>query len=160
MDDEPGLGIVRGGMAGFFGLDPNNALPGNVVKAALMASIYNLKTGVDELDRQSLPRNRMVLTGGLTRTPDLAQILADVFATPVELPPGSAEGTAVGSACLAKFRHGKIHGTAAGSWTDFLAAYRRSGNPVFTPRQQEAAGYRAGYEKYQRLVSRIVDLTA
>ncbi len=160
MDDEPGLGIARGGMAGFFGFDPVNGLPGHVIKAALMASIFNLKMGVDVLDRQSLPRTRMVLTGGLTRTPELAQILADVFATPVEVPPGSDEGTAVGSACLAKYRLNRMQCAGAVTWTEFLADQRKTEGIVFQPCPENTIEYLQVYDRYRQLVDRFRCVTA
>ena len=41
--------------------------------------MFNLRLGCEVLDAQGFPRTELVLTGGLTRTPELAQILADVF---------------------------------------------------------------------------------
>ena len=87
------------------GLTSENSTPGNVVKAALLSTMFNLKLGSEVLDRQGYPRTELVLSGGLTKTPELSQILADVFETPVTLLESAEEGTAWGAALLAKYRH-------------------------------------------------------
>ncbi|MFM8709320.1 MAG: FGGY-family carbohydrate kinase [Planctomycetia bacterium] len=78
----------------------------------LLATIFNLKMGSDELDRQGYPRTEIVLSGGLTKTPALGQILADAFNTPVVILDGAAEGTAWGAALMAKYRGLSIAGRA------------------------------------------------
>ena len=52
MDDEPGLGVSAGGTACVIGLNATSATPGNVAKAMLLATIFNLRIGSEELDRQ------------------------------------------------------------------------------------------------------------
>ncbi len=99
MDDEPGLNVVRGGTALLVGLNSENATPGNVCKAALLSTMFNLRLGSRVLDDQGFPRTELVLTGGLTKTPELAQMLADVFETPVTLLESAEEGTAWARRC-------------------------------------------------------------
>ena len=102
IDDEPGLGVSRGGQASLLGIDAENATPANMIKAAMLATMFNLKLGSQTLDRQGFPRKELVLSGGLTKTPELGQVLADVFETPVKLLAGADEGCAWGAALMAK----------------------------------------------------------
>ncbi len=74
MDDEPGLGVGRGGTAMIAGLNEQNATAGNVAKAALLATMFNLRIGAEVLQQQGFPRTELILSGGLTKTPELGQI--------------------------------------------------------------------------------------
>jgi len=152
MDDEPGLGVSRGGTACVIGLNDTSAAPGNVAKAMLLATIFNLKLGSDELDRQGFPRTEIVLSGGLTKTPALGQILADAFNTPVSILDGAAEGTAWGATLMAEYRRLSIAGRAP-DWAAFLASHA-SGTPTrFTPRPATTAVYHQMEKRYRRLVA-------
>ena len=152
MDDEPGLGVSRGGTACVMGLNDSSATPGNAAKAMLLATIFNLKMGSDELDKQGFPRTEIVLSGGVTKTPAVGQILADAFNTPVSILDGAAEGTAWGAALMAKYRRLAIAGRAP-DWAAFLAAHA-SGTPTrFTPRPAATAVYHEMEKRYRRLVS-------
>jgi xylulokinase len=150
MDDEPGLGVHRGGTAMVVGLNKDNATAGNLAKAALLATMFNLRLGCQVLDRQGFPRNQMVLTGGLTKTPQLAQILADVFATPVRLLAGSDEGTAWGAAVLAKYRYLRQHETL--EWGDFLDSLQPSQVASYQPDPGTAKAYDRVFLRYTRLM--------
>ncbi len=150
MDDEPGLNVQRGGTAMLVGLNPENSTPGNAVKAALLSTMFNLRRGSEVLDRQGFPRTELVLSGGLTKSPELAQILADVFRTPVTLLSSAAEGTAWGAALLAKFRHQKIAGDSK-EWGTFLDQHRSESRPL-TPNPQAADTYDQVYARYLRLL--------
>ena len=152
MDDEPGLGVSRGGTACVIGLNDTNATPGNAAKAMLLATIFNLKMGSDELDSQGFPRTEIVLSGGVTKTPALGQILADAFNTPVTILDGAAEGTAWGAALMAKYRRLSIAGRVT-DWAGFLKSHA-SGVPTrFTPRPAATAVYHAMEKRYRRLVA-------
>ncbi len=151
MDDEPGLGVSRGGTAMIVGLNANNSKPGNVVKAALLSTMFNLKLGSEDLDQQGYPRTRLVLTGGLTKTPELAQILADVFGTPVTMPASAEEGTAWGAALMAKYRRQTLDGTSV-EWSTFLASHSDNDEAV-QPNPERVEAYAQVYAKYKRLVS-------
>ena len=100
MDDEPGLGVSRGGTACVIGLNDSNATPGNVAKAMLLATIFNLKIGSDDIDSQGFSRTEIVLSGGVTKTSGVGQIRADAFNRPVSILDGAAEGTALGGGAL------------------------------------------------------------
>ena len=151
-DDEPGLGVSRGGTALVVGLDDRSATPGNVAKAMLMATIYDLRMGSDLLDEQGFPRTEIVLSGGVTKTPGVGQILADAFNTPVTILDGAAEGTAYGAALLAKYRRLAILGRAP-EWAAFLAGHAHGSPKRFAPHATAAAAYSRAYARHRRLVA-------
>ena len=152
MDDEPGLGVSRGGSACLVGLSPASATPGSAAKAMLLATMFNLRIGSDALDAQGFPRTEIVLTGGLAKTPALGQLLADVFATPVVITDGAVEGTACGAALLAKYRDAALAGKAP-AWPDFLAAHASGQATRFTPRPASVATLARGCDRHRALVA-------
>jgi sugar (pentulose or hexulose) kinase len=159
MDDEPGLGVSRGGTACVIGLNASNATPGNVAKAMLLATIFNLRIGSEELDRQGFPRSEIILSGGLTKTPQLGQVLADAFHTPVTILDAAAEGTAWGAALLAEYRDLSLRGTAR-PWPDFLASHATGTPRRFTPHAASGAAYDRVFARYRKLVAAHEQLAA
>jgi len=152
LDDEPGLGVSRGGTACVIGLDDTTATPGNVAKAMLLATIFNLRMGSEQLDAQGFPRTEIILSGGLAKTPALGQVLADAFHTPVVILDGATEGTAWGATLMAKFRAEALAGRTV-DWAGFLRRHA-SGTPQrFTPRPQAAAAYDRAFDRHRRLVA-------
>ena len=150
MDDEPGLGVDRGGTAMLIGLNADNATPGNAVKAALLSTMFNMRIGSEALDAQGFPRTELVLSGGLTKSPELGQILADVFNTTVTLLNSAEEGTAWGAALMAKYRRLMIDGQTM-SWAEFVGQQECS-KTAFNPNAQNVSQYEAVYQRYKRLV--------
>ena len=151
MDDEPGLGVSEGGTAMLVGFNASNAEPAYAVKAALLATMFNLRRGSEVLDEQGYPRNELVLSGGLTRTPELAQLLADVMKTPVRLLSGADEGCAWGAALLAKYRYQQDRP----AWSQFLDQHRSEQDTRFEPEPEATAVYDRVYERYEALVQRM-----
>ena len=92
------------------------------------------------LDAQGFPRTEIVLSGGITKTPELAQLVADAFHVPVVLLAGAAEGTAWGAALMAKFRDERLAGKN-GDWSSFLAGHAADGARRFEPRPRSAATF-------------------
>ena len=156
MDDEPGLGVSRGGTATVTGLNPQNATAGNSVKAGLLATMFNLRRGSEILDQQGFHRTELILTGGLTQTPETGQILADVFNTDVRLLDSATEGSAWGAAMLGRFRHLCQQGRA-GEWSEFLASYASDNDTRFHPDAGAAAQYDQVYARYTRLLDAHTD---
>ncbi len=151
MDDEPGINVQRGGTAMMIGLNSENATPGNVVKAALLATMFNLRLGCEILDGQGFPRTELVLSGGLTKTPELAQLLADVFGNPVTLLESAEEGTAWGAALMAKYRSQQLEGSD-NSWTEFLKEHAVESPTQYLPQAAAVTAYENVYQKYKKLV--------
>jgi sugar (pentulose or hexulose) kinase len=152
MDDEPGLGISRGGSAMLYGLSSTNANAGNAAKAAILATMFNLRIGAEALDQQNFPRTEIILSGGLTKTPELGQLLADVFNTPVKILDSAAEGSAWGASLLAKFRYLTINGTQD-SWPTFLAAHNTGSATEFKPNASNYALLAQSLVRYRKLLA-------
>jgi sugar (pentulose or hexulose) kinase len=152
LDDEPGLGVSRGGTACLFGLDAANATPGNAAKAMLLAVIFNLRIGSELLDAQGFPRTEIILSGGLAKTPELGQVLADAFGTPVVIRDGAAEGTAWGAALLAKYRDESLAGEAT-DWAAFLDRHAAGAPRRFTPRPAARAASERAFSRHKRLLA-------
>ena len=153
MDDEPGLDVSQGGTAMIVGLNSDNATPGNVAKAALLSTIFNLKLGSHVLEQQGYPRTEIVLSGGLTKTPECGQIVADIFDTPVSLLDSAEEGCAWGAALLAKYRYLCESGETTLSWSDFLKSIAVKGQCRFEPNPEAVREYQGVYERYQKLMA-------
>jgi sugar (pentulose or hexulose) kinase len=160
IDDEPGLGILVGNQGMLYGLNAQNATAGNILKAAVMATMFNLKLGLEVLEQQGFPRNQILLSGGLTRTPELGQTLADVLETPVRIDEGAAEGCAYGAALLARFCAEKLSDRVAKSWETFLADMPRGQVRLFEPNDSATKIYRSRYAQYQELLRRFIGVTA
>jgi sugar (pentulose or hexulose) kinase len=189
MDDEPGLGVGVAGLvqaaeggggnssssssssstAVILGWTATNATPGNVCKAALLSTIFNLKSGCQVVQSAGNVMNEIVLSGGLTKTPDCGQILADVFNLPVRLLESSEEGCSWGACVLASYRYFRKmnqkddnHNTNddadddnVDDWPTFLAALAEKRPPeiVFQPSAQSVEQYSIMYRKYQKLMN-------
>jgi sugar (pentulose or hexulose) kinase len=151
MDDEPGLGVSQGGTAMVLGLNEKTATPGNAVKAMLLATIFNLRLGSNRLDEQGYPRTEIILSGGLVKTPELGQLVANAFNTPVIIFEGGDEGTAWGAALMAKFRHESIAGRTT-DWKKFLEA-QQTGSPTrFSPHAKAVQTLNSVFNRYEKLV--------
>ena len=114
--------------------------------------MINLKLGSEILDQQAFPRRQLVLSGGLAKTPELSQILADVFGTQVSLLKSAEEGTAWGAALMAKFRHEKIGGSRH-TWTDYLNRHAAKNDRHFAPHPAAVQSYANVYRRYKQLVA-------
>ena len=157
MDDEPGLGVGSGGTAMLVGLNSENATPGNAVKAALLSTMFNLRMGSEILDSQGFPRTELVLSGGLTKTPELGQVLADVFDTRVTMLESAEEGTAWGAALLARYRHlyqtAEGEGSSCPEWSEFTGMQKTTGRVEFQPDAERVTQYDQVFKRYNNLMS-------
>lgn len=133
------------------GLNPANATPGNVARAALMATAFNLRMGCEILTGQGFPLKQIVLTGGLARTPALGQVIADIFRLPVIVPEGGNEGSAWGAALLAKYRTECAKGETS-AWEVFLEKHDSGKGLQFSPNADAAANCDRAFRRYKRLL--------
>ena len=160
MDDEPGLQVSDGRCALIVGFKSDNATAGNVAKAALLSTMFNLKMGCAVLDRQNYPRHEIVLSGGLTKTPNCGQILADVFDVPVTLSDAAEEGCSWGATVLAKFCHEKEECRNDLDWTAFLeelatgraAKASHGSGQRFEPHPDAVEEYKRVFQRYRALM--------
>ena len=164
MDDEPGLEVSKGGSAMIIGWNGNNADPGNVAKAALLSTCFNLRKGSEVLDLQGYPRTELVFTGGLAKTPECGQILADVFNTPVTLLGSSDEGSCFGSSLMAAFLYKKLNNKLEEGcdWASFLDSLKKSSGTKtrFLPSPENVERTNTMYARYKKLLVIVPDLTS
>lgn len=190
MDDEPGLNVQHGGTAMIIGYNTHNSTPGHIIKAALLSTMFNLYLGTskvqgqtehiasssvgDEGIQQQQEQQHIVLTGGLSKTPETGQILADIFDRPVRLLKSADEGCAWGAATLARYtwlcdnkrqrhiNHGdnsvglqKVSPPSPlgqGSWPAYLATVHLKQQHEFLPIRENVVAYRDVLRKYQLLL--------
>ncbi|KAL3925239.1 MAG: hypothetical protein SGARI_005879 [Bacillariaceae sp.] len=156
MDDEPGLGVLEGGTATLMGWNGTNSTAGNACKAALLSTMFNLKQGMDYLQEKGVKMTEIFLSGGLTKTPEMGQVVADVYEMPVHLLQGSEEGCSWGAAVLAKYRWEKMQqkdkDSSGADWVEFLKGIKTQPSQSFTPNPRNSAQYQASYAKYQSLL--------
>ena len=151
MDDEPGVGVKKGGTAMLIGFNRQNTSAGNVARASLLAPIFNLKMGSTVLDEQGYPRTEIILSGGIIKTPECGQIVADVFNTPVTLLDAGVEGSAFGAVAMANFRYSRIQGSML-SWNQFLDFLKVDGGRRFEPKPESVAVLEKSFERYKKLM--------
>ena len=163
LDDEPGVlgrnpnDDTRTTAAMIVGWTSTNANIGNIAKAALLATMFNLKLGCKILQDQDIPLTELILTGGLTKTPACGQILADVFDRPVTLLDDSAdEGSGWGAAVIAKYKH--LSTTAVANeqptWPAFLQLLGQATSRTrFDPEPSAVKEYQAVFQRYQQLLA-------
>jgi sugar (pentulose or hexulose) kinase len=179
LDDEPGLNVTRGGTGMIVGFGNSggerNHGAGNVIKASMLSVMFNLYLGTQQVeaaeaaaatatiddetfdDASGSANQEIVLTGGLTKTPETGQILADVFDRPVRLPEASDEGGAWGAALLAKYGHDCCVARRGNSppperWLEFLATIRAKEQRAFFPQPETVRVYRSMLAKYKLLL--------
>jgi len=152
MDDEPGVEVGRGGTALLVGFNDSNATPGHAARAALLSTVFNLRIGCNTLLEQGFPLQHIILSGGLTKSPELGQVIADGFNLPVTILDSGTEGSAWGAALTAKFRHLSLQGSAT-NWDEFLAAHASGSPRQFTPNSDAAAAIEGSFQRYQRLLA-------
>ena len=162
MNDEPGLNVTKAGSAGLYGLNATNASAGNAVKAAILSAIFNLQLGSDVLTDQGYPRTELILSGGVTKTPELGQILADVFDAKVTLFDAAEEGTAWGAALMGAYRHSVLQaagtdGDGHESWSNYLSRVDKGeANVEFYPDASRHEAYNEVYAKYKQLLKDVI----
>jgi sugar (pentulose or hexulose) kinase len=119
-DDEPNMGILTGGSCGVFGLNKHNCTPGNVAKAMLLSTFFNLRIGCDIVRSKGFSIDEIILTGGVTRSPALGQLVADVFNAPVIVMEAAQEGCAWGASVLASYSVKCSTRQETAAWAEFL----------------------------------------
>lgn len=178
LDDEPGLDVKQSGTALVIGYNNQNNRPCHVIKAALTSVMFNLYLGVSQLEPESSnpptssstspeeDRPHIVLTGGLTKTPQTGQMLADIFDRPVRLLHGADEGCAWGAAVLARYtflcehRQRCLTGDELepDGWPAYLAETHGRLQHEFLPQGETVATYREMLHKYRQLLHMQPDL--
>jgi sugar (pentulose or hexulose) kinase len=164
------LDVKRGGTALIVGFNSSNNNNGNVIKATLISVMFNLLLGTKEVEeatkneeKEEATKKEIVLTGGLTKTPQTGQILADIFDRPVRLLEAADEGGAWGAALLAKYYHDCSSSATSSSssstsppdpndWLSFLKTIKAKEEQVFFPHPERVQIYREMLTKYKKLL--------
>ena len=176
--------MKRGGTALIVGFNSSNNNNGNVIKATLISVMFNLLLGTKQVEEanendddndaeeeEETTKKEIVLTGGLTKTPQTGQILADIFDRPVRLLEAADEGGAWGAALLAKYYHECSSSSASSSsatssssssssssspdpndWLSFLKTIKAKEEQVFFPHSERVQIYRKMLTKYKKLL--------
>ncbi|MBS7458559.1 xylulokinase [Coralloluteibacterium stylophorae] len=142
----PNLPNARGAL---FGMDPTNATRGNVYRAAMEGATYSLRNGYDALQGAGLSFESIRLTGGGSQSAVWRQMVADVFALPVEVPT-QPEGAAFGGALQAMWAHARAQGRTTG--IDAIAAEHVAVDPSLSvqPDAAAVAAYATHYRGFLR----------
>lgn len=125
-----------------YGLRPDHGV-GHVARALLEAVAYDLRTIIAIMERRVAIHAPIVLTGGLSRSPIMAQLLADVLKRPVSTP-ASGEGSIAGAAILALKGLGVV--------TDLAFVGGTPTARLFEPDPSLADRYDRAYRGHTRLV--------
>ena len=133
----------------FFGLSAMHG-KSDLIRAVMEGVSYALKDSLDILDGMGVKPEGMLLTGGGAKSGFWRQVLADVFACPVQTI-RSAEGPALGVAILA--------GVGAGLYPSVEEACDRLVQPagVFQSDPENAARYAKFHALYRKLYPSLKD---
>jgi xylulokinase len=134
--------------ASLHGMDPGNFTAAHAYRAAMEGATYALRNGFDALRSAGLTFDAIRLTGGGAHSAAWRQMVADIFALPVEVP-REAEGAAFGAALQA---HWACHTDGSpGALADLARAHVRLEPQLGTrPDAASSAAYEAAYQKFRR----------
>lgn len=140
----PDLPHARGAL---HGMNLDNFTRGNAYRAAMEGATYALRNGFDALQAAGMHFDAIRITGGGSRSAAWRQMVADVFALPVDVPE-QAEGAAFGAALQALWTHDR----AGGGTADIASITRehvRCAPALSTlPDAAGAAAYREHYPRF------------
>jgi len=135
--------------AALFGMNLDNFTRANAYRAAMEGATYALRNGYDLLQGAGMQFDAIRLTGGGCKSAAWRQMVADVFALPVEVPE-QPEGAALGAALQALWALEKHSGNNA----DLSAVVREhvQQNPALAavPDPQAVAAYQPAYRQFLR----------
>lgn len=132
-------GRLRGTM---YGLTADHGF-GHMARALLEAIAYDLKTIIGLMDRRIATIPHILLTGGLSRSPLIPQLLADVLGREIRIPEQN-EGSIAGAAILGFSGLGKLDGLRFEQASPHFASVR--------PDPERKRQYEDFYGNYRRLV--------
>lgn len=134
--------------ASFHGLDSRNFTPGNAYRAAMEGATFALRNGFDALCRAGLTFDAIRLTGGGSRSGTWRQLVADVFALPVDVPV-EPEGAAFGAALQSLWA---CHTPGDAAQLATIAREHVTLAPASGTQPDVASmpGYREAYARFQR----------
>jgi len=131
-----------------YGLTADHSL-GHMARALLEAVTFDLRTIVEIMQKASDLASHVVLTGGLSRSPIIPQLLADVLNRELRVPE-DGEGSVAGAAILALRGLGAIDGLA---FTGGPRAYKS-----YMPEPVKTKHYEQVFSGYARLVAALREI--
>jgi gluconokinase len=123
---------------------------GHMARALFEAIAFDLRTITGVLQRNVALASHVVLTGGLSRSPIVPQLVADVLNREVRVPE-DCEGSIGGAAILALHGLGEIDGLA------FSGGPRASAR--FRPDAENSQRYEPVYQGYARLIEILREIS-
>jgi xylulokinase len=142
----PDLPHARGSL---FNLDLNNFTRANVYRAAMEGATYALRNGYDLLQAAGMTFDAIRLTGGGSQSAAWRQMVADVFALPVEVP-AQAEGAALGAALQALWALEKASNANADLAAIAHEHVQLNTTLAVCPNAQAVAAYQPAYRQFLR----------
>ena len=129
--------------AAWIGLTRMHGL-GHLVRSVIEGSLLNIREILEVMVQLGIPCDRVVASGGATRSPFWLQSMADVLDRPVVTLQGSGEGGAFGAALVA--------GVGAGQWGSFDAFFGDLAiAETYRPDPDRAARYGSVFAGHRRL---------
>ena len=153
-EPEHGVGFPDKAISGIFGLRGDNALSGNLVRAAFVGSMFGILHSVKALREQGMDAREIVVCGGIAKSPWTVQVIADIFETPVRILSEAAEGSAYGAALMALYG-ARRKSEPKLTWPEFLKAMRPAESIIISPTPGNAGQYQAMFERFSRLVGEV-----
>ncbi len=139
------------GSGSFFGLNPLNTNPANLIRSVVEATAYSLRYGLDSMRSSGLTARIATVTGGGAHSPSWLQIIADVLNVEVKLAKHD-EAAAFGAAMQALWCYQHAHGSAS-SLADTIGSHLEFGGQVLLrPNEERASLYTEAFRRYQDLV--------
>lgn len=138
--------------AAFVGLTRLHGL-GHVVRSVIEGSLLNIREILEVMVTLDIPCQRVVASGGATRSPFWLQSMADVLGRPVVTLRDSGEGGAFGAALVA--------GVGAGQWPGFDEFFGELEiAETYQPDPERAARYDVVFAGHRRLFGDLADAYA
>lgn len=140
----PDLPLGKGVLAG---MDLHNVSQAHFYRAAMEGATYSLKYGYDAFVRAGMSFDRIVLTGGGSKSAAWRQMVADVFGLPVDVPQ-QAEGAAFGAALQALWTLRKAQGEAISLAELAVTHVAADATQTALPDAASVAAYDAPYARF------------
>ena len=145
------------GKAMVFGLDMENTTQPHLMRSAMEAAVFGLKTGLVAFQRNGMSFSEVTLTGGGSQSRLWCQICADVLNLPVKVL-SNAENAAFGAVLQALWCYQLAQGES--SDLNVLAEQHlsRDENKACTPDPETVAQYEKLYQNYTALLNTVSPL--
>jgi xylulokinase len=131
----------------FFGIS-NTTTREDIIRASVEAVAYSIRHNVDEIEKLGYKTNITLVTGGMTKTPEIVQILASALNKKIYLVSEASEP--LGDTIVAKVMSGLY------KWSDFMGNIPM--RKIFYPKKEEVFVYQELYQKYLKIYENLKDI--